>query len=222
MGRQMLRLVMVLGALVTLVGGTGIYAVFSDTASGGQNSVVSGARPSAADLQIASATVSNGNFACAQPYTDNTTTGQFSVTGLQPTSSSTLGYVCVRNNGAASLNLTTGATNLVDADTSCTGDEAAAGDASCGNNGAGELSPLLSLRIEELNCAGSQPISSNAATVSALASQAVDLGAAALAPASVMCVRFTLNYAASTPEATIQIAQSDTATWNFAFTGTAP
>jgi predicted ribosomally synthesized peptide with SipW-like signal peptide len=35
MGRQSLRIVMVLGVLVTLVGGTGIFAAFTDRATTG-------------------------------------------------------------------------------------------------------------------------------------------------------------------------------------------
>jgi hypothetical protein len=42
-----------LGSLVTLMGGTGIFAVFTDRATTGTSKVDSGARASAADLKIA-------------------------------------------------------------------------------------------------------------------------------------------------------------------------
>ena len=49
MGRHTLRITIVLGMLVTLLGGTGIFATFTDRATGGQATVSSGARPKAAE-----------------------------------------------------------------------------------------------------------------------------------------------------------------------------
>ena len=39
MQRHMLRLTLILGVMVTLLSGTGVFAVFTDQASGGTNTV---------------------------------------------------------------------------------------------------------------------------------------------------------------------------------------
>ena len=222
MGRHSLRLVMVLGALVTLLGGTGVFATFSDRATGGENSAVSGARQSAADLQIAPATLVSGNFSCGT-YTENTTTPQIVASSLQPSAGLRgTGYVCLQNVGAAALNLTAQAISLTDIDTACTGDEAASGDATCGSNGAGELSPALIAHVDVLNCTGGAAISGREDELSDLATTRMGVGTTSLAPTAVICLRLGIEYPLTTAEAIVQVAQSDTATWNFLFEGIAP
>jgi predicted ribosomally synthesized peptide with SipW-like signal peptide len=92
MGRHSLRIIMVLGALVTLVGGTGIFAVFTDRATGGDNTVTSGTRPKSADLRIEPAVLdaATGTFNCDGDLdgllwqNDDTTTAQYTVADVQP------------------------------------------------------------------------------------------------------------------------------------------
>jgi predicted ribosomally synthesized peptide with SipW-like signal peptide len=139
MGRHSLRIIMVLGALVTLVGGTGIFAVFSDRATGGENTVTSGTRPKSADLRIEPAVLdAAGGFNCDGDVdgslfeNDDTTTAQFTVTDAQPGNSLGDAYVCLKNVGSAVLALSVSAIDVVDVDTDCTGDEAISGDTTCG------------------------------------------------------------------------------------------
>ena len=72
MGRHTLRITIVLGMLVTLLGGTGIFATFTDRATTGTSTITSGERPKAADLQIAAANpdTSTGVFNCGT-YADD-------------------------------------------------------------------------------------------------------------------------------------------------------
>jgi hypothetical protein len=219
MERQMLRLMLVLGVLVTILGTTGVFATFRDQAAGGSNAVTSGSRPSAADLQIAPATASGGVITC-QTYVENTTTPQFSVGNFQPTSAPVYGYVCLRNNGAGALTLTVAATSLTDVDTSCTGDESAAGDSSCGNNGSGELSSALVVSAQEVSCSDSTVISGSGDVLQNVATRPLGVGAAGLAANRFMCVRFETKYLPDATETQIQIAQSDLVTWTFGFEGT--
>jgi hypothetical protein len=220
MERQMLRLMLVLGVLVTILGTTGVFATFEDQARGGSNSVSSGARPSAADLQIAVATMSNGVITC-QTYGEDTTTPQFSVANFQPTSAPVNGYVCLRNNGAGALTLSVIAGSLTDIDTLCTGDEIAAGDTACGNGAPGELSSVLVVSADEVSCSNSAVISDDGAALQTVATQPLDVGIQALAANRFMCVRFEIKYLPEATETQIQIAQSDQATWNFVFKATA-
>lgn len=220
MQRHMLRFTLVLGVLVTILGGTGVFATFSDTASGGPNSVTSGARPSAADIKIATATAANGATTCGT-FADNTVTSQFTVTDLQPTSVPTTSYVCLRNSGAATVTLTAGVANLRDADTSCTGDEEIAGDATCGGNQVGELSRAVLVTITEVSCSTGAVLAGQQIDLAELPAFPVRLGATGIAPSSTACVRLVVGYDTEMTEDIIQIAQSDTATWNFLFEATA-
>jgi hypothetical protein len=217
----MLRLIMVLGALITVVGATGVFAVFTDRATGGENRVASGSRSSAADLQIATASLSSGNVICGQ-FVDDTDIPQVVGGDLQPTSGVTYGYACLRNNGAAALSIEASADALTDIDTACSGDEEVSGDPTCGGNQRGELSPALQAHIDILPCAGGGATVPAEKLLPELASRPLPIGTTALSPGAMLCLRLGVQYLPTTPEATIQIAQSDTVTWNFAFDGTAP
>src|SRR5690348_3456865 len=138
MGKQTLRITIVLGMLVTLLGGTGIFATFSDRATAGDNSVTTGERARAADLKIAPADPSQqpaGATLClpaTTQWTDDTTTGQFTAGSLHPGDNMGPSYLCLLNAGTAPLIVNASVIDLVDADVDCTGDEAAAGDTTCG------------------------------------------------------------------------------------------
>lgn len=220
MQRQMLRLTLILGVLVTMLGSTGVFAVFSDTARGGANSVDSGVRPSAANLMIATATESTG-VTCGT-FADNLTTAQFTATGLQPNSAPLTSAMCLRNSGAGALSIRVGATGTIrNADTACTGDEAAAGDATCGNGGVGELSPLLDLDVVEISCANSSTIATHSSGLDGLQDAQLPVRDSVVAAGAQICVRFVLTYDRQASESEIQIAQSDLVTWTFTFEGTA-
>jgi predicted ribosomally synthesized peptide with SipW-like signal peptide len=218
MQRQMLRLTLLLGVMVTLLGGTGVFAVFSDQASGGRNSVVSDDLASAADLQIAAAT--GDQVVTCQTFADGTTTPQFTITDFGPETQVQKGYACLRNNGSAALELTVQATSLFDSDIACTGDEAAAGDTTCGNNLAGELSPLIAIDISQVNCqtlirsGGHSQVLDRWAAVT-------DIAAPSLTPGGIACIEFELHYSPLATETQVQKAQSDQVLWHFRFQGTA-
>lgn len=235
MGRHSLRIIMVLGALVTVVGGTGIFAVFTDQATTGTNSVTSGSRAHAADLQISDGVVVGGAVDCdpdqSGTYDEDLTTGLFSVTGMQPGDPAVEAYVCLYNAGSADLSLVASVLDVVDEDVSCTGDEAAAGDTSCGSApagqppSAGELGSVLALQIETMNCGDNSvafPLQSNS-VVNWVANPVpfVTIDGDPLVAGEVMCLRFLAFYPSSTPETSIQLAQSDRVQWRLAFDGTA-
>lgn len=218
MQRQMLRLTLVLGVMVTLLGGTGVFAVFSDQATAGRNTVNSGALASAADLKIAPATASQ--VVSCQTFADDTTTPQFTITDFQQTTPVQRAYVCLRNGGSAALDLTAQAAFVMDSDPACTGDEAAAGDATCGNDQAGELSPLISVDIRTVNCQTLAGTGGLAQTVDQWATASA-FAAPQLAAGDIACIEFALRYSSVATETQVQQAQSDMVTWNFRFEGTA-
>lgn len=244
MGRHSLRVILVAGLLITAMGGTGIFAVFSDRATTGSNSVTSGSRPRAADLQINIGLETPTGTDCQQDldsngtvWTDDLTTGVFAVPSMQPGESATAmaagmpagaGVLCLKNAGAANLDVTASVIDVVDLDVACTGDELAAGDATCGVDATtlapqlGELSPLLTLTTGvDMGCQGQYQGSTT--SLASTTNQPVTYPAGtALAPGQIVCLSYSVTYPLDTPEASVQLAQSDQVTWRFAFDGTAP
>lgn len=239
MARQSLRMVIVLGALITLVGGTGIFAVFSDRATTGTSDVNTGTLGRAADIQLAAAQpldpMNSGPFTC-DPYQEDLTTPLF--TGNISNGQSDA-YFCVRNVGSSAVTLSLSAIDITDLDIDCTGDEAAFGDATCGiapdgaaNAGLpqqGELSPNLTIETDLYDCMTGAGLL--ALGIPDFSSSLADLGTTPetllpatgqqnLQPGSQVCVRLRI-YARPTGDAA-QVSQSDEATWKFAFDGTVP
>jgi hypothetical protein len=186
------------------------------------NSVESGVRPRAADLQLASASEGPTSFACGT-FSENIATAQFQAAGLQPTSPPVRAALCLRNVGAAPLVVTVGANGtLRDFDPTCTGDEAT-GDSTCGNNQVGELAGILKLDIIPIDCTSGQADANfSSIPLASLQTGGHSLrGAATLAAGAQWCFRFQVAYDPGTAEADIQVAQSDQVTWAFTFEGTA-
>lgn len=232
MHRQALRITIVLGLLITIVGGTGVFATFSDRATVDNNSAISGARPKAADLKIEQASVDpdtgqiNCNADSGQPFDDdNLTTGLYSATNVQPNSNLGNTYLCLRNAGSSPLSLTVSVIDLADLDVDCTGDEHAAGDTTCGLNAtqqpqAGELSPLLYVEFDEGMCATGGFLPPIDAAAPLPSTTAVSFAAQQLQPGSIECLRIDVAYPTPSPTDAL-LAQSDQATWRFAFDGVA-
>jgi hypothetical protein len=234
MGRNALRVVIVLGVLITLVGGTGIFAVFSDRATTGTNTVTSGSQPRAADLQLNVGVDTGQAIDCETDpdangviFEDDLTTGLFTLQDVQPGTTSDPAYLCLRNTGSAPLSLYAAAIDLVDADVDCTGDEAAAGDTTCGTDGtapqAGELSPLLDVRFDEMDCHDSSVIfpGTEGVLYDLTDPAPIAFRAGTLAPGADLCLVLTIAYPSDTATTAVQQAQSDRVTWRFAFDGVA-
>jgi len=242
--RQLLRGVMVLGIILTLVGGTGIFAVFNDRATTAGNDVSSGQLPHAADLQIAMATIGDQNLdgipdVVCDGFSDDMIlpagiSAWFSLSDLQPgyLSTETDAMICLHNAGSSSLELTASAIDLTDADIACTGDEAMSGDLTCGLDAAmvpqgGELSPLISAHFLGMNCMDATVFGASGMNASAYLADlavtpiAID-GGFQLAPGATACYSVQLAYPDPVSAIDAQLAQSDQVTWRFAFDGTVP
>jgi predicted ribosomally synthesized peptide with SipW-like signal peptide len=215
--RHALLSVIVLGAIVTLVGGTGIFAVFTDRATTGLNSVTSGERARAADIQLAIAVPDiNGGYACSA-FADDLANPFFTMTDAQPGDGATR-MACVQNVGSATVLVSLTSADLLESDASCTGDEESL-DASCGQgDGFGQLAAALSVSVEPQNCFTAQAVGVNQtaglATIAATPIVLLDNG---LAPGATACFLVALDYPTGTPEETAQVAQSDGVVWRFAF-----
>jgi predicted ribosomally synthesized peptide with SipW-like signal peptide len=227
MARHSLRIVIVLGALITLLGGTGIFAVFNDRATTGTNDVTSGQLGRAADLQIATAPERDPMvlppFDCGT-FSDDLQTGLFTFTTIL--SGGNDANVCLQNVGNAALDLTTSAIDLVDLDIDCTGDEAAFGDATCGLDHttmapqAGELSSVLDVTFNVYSCDGgpNDPNLGGTEVLANLINNPIALGS--LAPNASICVQIIVETSSLNP--LDEVAQSDESTWRFAFDGVVP
>jgi hypothetical protein len=209
--------IVVIGAIVTTVGGTGIFAVFTDRATQGPNTFQSGAQASAADLQIADWSP----LGCGE-WQEDLTTALWSATNIQP-GDTTSRQLCLKNNGAAAATVSFTTLDLVQSDVECTGDEVTV-DPSCALPGQiGELAGLLEVDYQvDADCdtilGEDGEITGNAGLLSALGGAPAALTTASGAAAgSTMCLSISVVYPSTTSLADVQAAQSDSVTWKFAF-----
>ena len=209
----MLLSMVALGVVVTAVAGAGTFAPFTDRATSGTNSVASAERPRAADLKLAFDT--GGIFDCAsKTFADDTTSPGITASDAQPGSSYTA-YFCLKNAGASSVTVSATTIDLADIDTGCTGDEAVV-DTTCGNNQAGELGNLLSTYVARYDCTSGSGQTLYGGTLANPAAMALGT----LAAGEILCGRVEALYPMNRSAEDVQRAQSDTATWKLAFTGT--
>ena len=210
--RAVLLTIMALGAVVSLSAVSGVFAIFTDRATTGTNSASSRAEAASADLQIAPATFDAGGVRCGE-YDEDLSTGIITATDVYAGVPSADGNLCLKNVGSRPLDLSASVIDLVDTDTGCTGDEGSI-DLSCGGDAAGELSPQL--RVIFLTGCASLSVVDNS-RIGTMTSTPLTLSD--LAPDAVACFQVRVDVV---PEGdSVTRAQSDTATWRFAFDGTA-
>jgi hypothetical protein len=223
--RRVLLTIAGLGSVVALLGLAGLIAPFTDRATTGPNSIESGERAREVDLQLASKDPSTP-VPCGQ-FTNDLATGLISVSSVQPSTGGSGGTgVCVKNAGSSTTSVSFTALDLSDVDTACTGDEAAVDIGSCGNGAAGELSPQLTVGFQPTECETGLPVGvSNSLRLDVLATTSSPLpgaltgSALALAPGETACFDSRWSYGPTTADAPT-VAQTDQATWRFAFDGT--
>ncbi|HET7689125.1 MAG TPA: hypothetical protein VFK41_01995 [Nocardioidaceae bacterium] len=205
---------MVLGLGLTVSSVGGVIAAFTDEALVGPNSFESKALPLANDLKLAN----SANGSCGT-FGDDLTTGLYSVSDLEPNAAAQFGSLyCLRNDGSLSANVSYRAFDVSDTETACTGDEAEAGDATCGE-GAGELSGLVELQIMKFGTgcgSGGSGSALNMNTIAALASTPRSF--LTLAPGE--CITFGPMYRYAPSEVDGLKGQSDKVTFRLAFNGT--
>lgn len=212
-----------LGLVVSAMGFTGIYAVFTDRATTGTNTAQSGTQPRAADLKIA---LVEDQFCTNPTFTDDLTTDLLNVADLQPDFNvPQIEWLCLKNVGTSSLAVTVSAIDVVETEVGCTGDEEASGDATCGTAGIGdgELGTVLNAQVFQFDCVTEAQETSVLATVVSLAGTPGSLGA--LASNELMCLRIGVTMPGPGGEPftsdALQRGQSDKVQWRFAFDGTA-
>jgi predicted ribosomally synthesized peptide with SipW-like signal peptide len=220
--RALLATIVALGGVITLVGTTGVFAVFTDRATTGTNTWATKDLPHAADLQLATGPVTvdtTWTVECGT-YTDDLESGLVTLTDAAPGAGFGTDFLCVKNAGSQTVDVTTSAVDVTDLDTDCTGDEAAV-DTTCGVDASdvaqqGELGPLVQLGMHVADCADANQGGSGIGAVADLSGATV----ATLAPGETVCVKYEVDY--NPTEAQAMTAQSDTLTWRFAFDGTVP
>lgn len=210
--------VMVVGAIVTAVGSTGISAVFRDRATQGANTIESGPQPRAADLQI-------GQFVAGScsGMQDDLTTALWNVANMQP-GGAVQRDLCLMNNGATSASVRLAAIDVVESDAQCTGDEQAVDPACGGGLGQGQLASAVQVEYAtDMDCDTVIGNNGTGDLVGVLGSLGVGGSFAVLTtdsglPAgSTMCVSLTVRYPSDTSVDLVQAAQTDGVSWKFAF-----
>jgi hypothetical protein len=218
MKRASLTAVTALGGVISIAGAAGIFAVFTDQATTGDNSVVTGERPRSADILLAMTATDPGAYpvACGV-FQQDLTTPLFNVTDLRPGDAASAA-ICLGNEGTNPVGVSASAIDLLETETGCTGDEQAAGDSTCGQGG-GEVSPVLMVTVWATDCStgtgagGGQDWQPPSALLGDMASSA--LAVTDVSPNTVACLLVTL--ALSGPDDLLQVAQTDRASWRFAF-----
>jgi hypothetical protein len=221
MRRQPLLSVIGLGVVVSLIGGAGIFAVFTDRATTGNNSAISADQPHFEALQLALASPvtnpdSSSSVVCGA-FADDLAVPLVTLTNLQPNDYWTE-YLCVRNVGTIDLSLTATAVDLLESETACTGDEGAF-DSTCGGAGPGELAALVRAVAGSVDCASATPAPYASTWLASLgAGSWLDLGI--VSGGSTACYYVGVWYPSWTAALDVQIAQTDQVTWRFALDGT--
>ena len=223
--RPLLTSIAALGGVITLASTTGVFAVFTDRATTGTNSFDTRSLPHAANLEIAAGTLDAPN---GQPWTvscgaygDDLVTAPITMTDAVPGSGLGGDFMCLKNAGSQTVDVTTSAIDVSDEDTGCTGDEPVVDDTcgvdqTLGTPQAGELGGLVKISMITASCNDANQGGAGLGPVTSLANRSVG----SLTPGEVICVRFDADY--DPTESQAQIAQSDTVTWKFAFDGTVP
>ena len=214
MRRPILLTFITLGAIVTGLGGTGLFAALNDDASSGTNAVTSETLGPSADLKLSSATMdeSSSTMSCGT-FGDDLTTPIVDVADVAP-GADTWSYFCLRNDGVAPVTLSASLTEFVSGETGCTGDESAFDPDSCGT-GPGELPPVLEHVFGEYGCLGSGTTYYGGDTLAATSATPVAIGT--LGAGEQKCYLARIAYPPNTTNDTRQAAQSDQATWRYQF-----
>lgn len=216
--RRLLAMTMALGLIVTAMGSTGIFAVFTDRATTGTNHADSGTQPRVADIQLGTSV--SGDCSDAT-YVDDLLTGVIDVSDLQPNDNSGIDYLCLRGVGTARAGISVSAIDVVETEVGCTGDEAAVGDDTCGTAGVGdgELGSVLVVGLVPVNC--STDASAGVIVAQSLSSlEATPAAFTAVSTDEVVCVRMSVSLPVVGGDVTsesLQLAQSDQVEWRFAF-----
>jgi hypothetical protein len=213
--RPVLMTIMALGMVVTLAGANGVFAVFTDRATTGTNSATSRAEARSADLQIATGTLvpEDGSITCGT-FVENLASGIITATDMVPLGDDVHAFVCLKNVGSRSLDVTTSVIDLFDTDPQCTGDESEVD--SCGTGEFGELSGVLHVFLSTSDCVTPGSSLGNT-TLDTMVSTPFSLGS--VASGALLCVHVDIQDQAQGDD--VAITQSDTATWKFAYDGTA-
>lgn len=222
MRRSSLITISALGLVICLLGGTGLFAALQDTADTGQNRAETLPLAGSADLQLATLVPDPAlpGFTMCGEWVENLATGLFDAQNLTPGGGGPSNKLCIRNVGSQTVGLTLAAIDVTDTELECTGDEADYGDASCGT-GAGELSSVLSVRVDPMSCADNEGLGGNQ-TVLLADLDDTPMVLLDLPPTTTRCYGFSASLPDLPVTAAVQIAQTDRVTWAFRFTGTAP
>lgn len=211
MRRPVLLSVMAAGAVISLVSTTGIFAVFTDRATTGTNSVQTGALAKAVDVQVAPFTPSSPGSSftgTCGAFTENLTTPMLTVENVQPSTNIFRGPTfCLKNAGSLAASVRPTTIDVVDLEVDCTGDEATV-DSTCGGSGAGEIAQSLEADTLWGDCAGS----ANGGPIHPFNSP---FSGRLMSPGQTVCIHHQFRY---NPTGDNAIAgQSDRLTWRFAY-----
>lgn len=219
MRRSVLITLVVLGSLISLIGGTGLFAALVDTASTGVNSVDSAGLPPSADIQLAAATDFDFPVPCGT-FEDDLEIPFVVHDDLQPGQQTITKMFCIKNVGSQPVTISATVESLTDVEVGCTGDEALYDETTCGDGAEGELSSVLQTIYITIGCEAGGG-SGFTFILSANFNVPHPLNGPELAPGEIGCYQLAVDYPSTTPADAVQAAQSDLVTWVYTFIGDA-
>jgi predicted ribosomally synthesized peptide with SipW-like signal peptide len=226
MSRYPVQGVLALGVLITSISGAGVVAVFSDTATTFPNTVETGEQPHSS-LQIGGGrfdSSTNGDIVCFG-FVDDLQTPLIAASSLAPGTGQSSDPFCLKNNYSGNVSINVTVIDLSDVDIHCTGDEAVY-DSTCiappdlppGQSLDGELSPLLRIQLHRAQCSPADVLNEYDDSLTGLQTTPRDLGS--MSPGEVACFGLYVRYPATAAYEDQEAAQTDMASWRFAFTAT--
>lgn len=209
------------GAVLAVVSLLGVFAAVTDTADSGSLEVESAAEGTALDLRLRDTVLTSSSSDCENgPHVDTQTVEPLTLTGATPGSTLTR-FVCLRNFGDETADISLELVNTSDVEVGCNVDEPLLDPDGPGCGTAGELADDIDLTV------GYQPNDTDdcdnsiveTITYDGIADTAVQpFGPAAFVTGGdAVCVRVQATYDPATPVDEVVQNQEDEVTWQLRF-----
>jgi hypothetical protein len=221
MNRKRKIALILLGAAVSMLLGSGLLALASDSVRSEGNSVQSGTfTPPSHDLKAARVTSSSECDTATYsdgPFTGLIENGQITLGTALGSSASQEDFFCLRNDGTTTGFLEVSFQSVVDREAgACEASESTAGDTSCADGEAGELKPLL---FAQFNAVGGTSGCGGVGVVGFASYESnPKLVDADVAPGATCILWMTVSSNLTSSNTEYLVAQTDRVEWDIVFT----
>lgn len=229
MNRRRGATLVAVGVVMTMATLLGVFAALTDSAETGTLQATSSGLQTSIDLQIDNTAITSSSTNCATrtAYVENQTVVPLSWTGADEGESITR-YVCLKNTGVETAQMSISLHGATNTDTGCTGDEIDFDATSCGT-GVGELGANLNADIHKIGTSETSNVLCNEGDISGATNSFSTVATATtprtldtvlangkIQPGTYACYRIVVEYS-NVSDTNVQKAQSDRVEWEFRF-----